>query len=883
MSRKAAAREPLSLTIKNLQVLGGPNIWSDSPVITCQLVRESPRKISLRSHAALCRRLHDQFRRFGSDPCSPTEAQTLSECFACGAPLHQLVEHIARALQTLTGQSERLGRPHARDGRRSTIILGYEEEEVGRASLQMALTMVEEAWAGQALDIDGAAARLNELFRGVCLDPVSAAIAREARARGIPTRRIRAPSTLQLGSGQYLRRISGVISDLSSAVAVALARDIPASRRILAGAGLPVPRGIPAKDAQQAIGAAQSIGYPIALTGPRMAAICIGGVCKNDDELSRMWSLASAEAAKEDIDASPVEISKHVDGSDFYALVVDGEIYAVVHRAVPARQPEPQPLSDTNAWVQPRPGLMRVPADSRRSNDLPRLDFSVNRPVDVSSRETHVDRTSDVHPINRAACSIATRMLGLTVAVVHMRSPDISAPLRENGGAIIDVDATANLAHFEGVCDEAVARVARFVVDRLFPPEAPTAVPILAVTGTNGKTTTTRLVAHVLGSCYRNIGTKTTDYTSVGDRIIYRGDFITADAAAILAANTDVDVMVLETPHGAILWHGLGYQESDVGIVLNVASDHLGPENLETIHQLATVKRIVVSRVREGGHAILNADDPLVLSMREHTKGQVVLISELPRAQSHALRTHAGPIVCLENGIYVVYERGSRSHVAHVADVPLTMGGSARFQHQNVLAAIAAAYSCGIDLGTIRSRLSSFFPVPTVNPGRINLLRVGALSVLVDYAHNAHALSGLMDFVSALPANRRIAVVGVPADRRDDDIRECGRVVAAFDYLILRERDRPGPRPAGEVAALLAAGLRESAKDPAEFEILLSEFAAVERAMSLASDGDLVVLLVNDVNGVIAQICEYARRQSGKGVAGGRRRPTDPPRVHPMR
>ncbi len=357
------------------------------------------------------------------------------------------------------------------------------------------------------------------------------------------------------------------------------------------------------------------------------------------------------------------------------------------------------------------------------------------------------------------------------------------------------------------------------------------------MTGTNGKTTTVRLIAHIFRHTGKTVGFTTTDGVYLNNRLVIEGDMTGPFSANIILSNPTVDVAVLETARGGIIRAGLGFDEADVGVVLNVSADHLGLGGINTLDQLADVKSVIAAVVKREGHAVLNADDPLVLAMRERSPGDIVLFSTMGEDENPAITEHlarAGIAVLVERDTFVIRRGRLRIPIASVRQVPLMMGGAARFQRGNILAAIGTAYVQGIRYDDIRAGLLSFFPSPALTPGRLNLMRVGRGRLLVDYAHNAAAVGGLMELVASLDASRRFGVITAPGDRRDEDIRELGRLAAGLDRVIVKEdNDRRGREP-GEIARLVRDGLTAGGMSPDAIEVVADEMAAVDRLVANA-------------------------------------------------
>jgi cyanophycin synthetase len=395
------------------------------------------------------------------------------------------------------------------------------------------------------------------------------------------------------------------------------------------------------------------------------------------------------------------------------------------------------------------------------------------------------------------------------------------------------------------------------ILDMLYPMGARATIPIIAVTGTNGKTTTTRLIAHLFRTTGRIVGFTTTDGIYLQNRLVVQGDMTGPFAANVILSNPTVDIAVLETARGGLLRSGLGFEECDVGIVLNVAADHLGLGGINTLEQLAEVKSVIPAVVKRRGAAVLNADDPLVYAMGERTRGDIVLFSTATEGTNPLVDAHlaeGGTAALIQDHTFVIRRGRLCIPIAAVSDVPLTLQGAARFQFGNILAAIAATFVQGMRYEEIHAGLLSFFPSPNLTPGRLNLLPVRGGQVLVDYAHNPAAVAGLMDLVRGTPADRRIGVVTVPGDRRDDDIRNVGRLCGNLDYVILKEdSDRRG-RQSGEIAQLLAEGLREAGLRQDSIETVFSEADAVARGVELMRGHDLLVVLADQVPAVLEQL-----------------------------
>jgi cyanophycin synthetase len=868
---------PDELRISRLRALRGPNFWRLAPVIACDVRLGALEEVTSAQIPGFNERLLSLIPTLHEHPCSRGESGGFVERLQEGTGFTHILEHVALELQTLAGTDVSFGRVvESGDPGVWWLIVEYEEEEVGLQSVRDAVRLVRACMTGEPFDIQRTVDDLHDLLEEVRLGPSTAAIVEEARRRGIPVRRLNSSSLVQLGLGKNLRRIQAAMSDYTSAIGVEIAQDKDDTRRVLSNIGLPVPQGDTATTLEGAIEVAREIGFPVLLK-PLDASHGrgISGRLESEDDIRNAWPISSGYSRR-------VVVERYVTGKDYRVLVVDGKVAAVAER-VPAHV-----IGDGRHTIReliraanrdPRRGkghtkvLTLLPEDGRTEEFLATCGLgmestpkagefvALRATANLSTGGTSIDRTDEIHPDNVTACEMAAGIVGLDIAGIDVLSPDISVPFRENGAVIIEVNAAPGLRMHTHPSEGPPRSVGAPIVDMLYPPGSETTIPILAITGTNGKTTTTRLVAHLFRQTGKTVGFTTTDGVYLQNRLVMEGDMTGPFSANIILSNPTVEVAVLETARGGLLRAGLGFEECDVGVVLNVAADHLGLRGIHTVEQLAEVKSVIPAVVKREGHAVLNADDPLVYAMRERTPADIVLFSTLPEGENERFEQHIGRGgigARIEDDTFVIRRGRLRIPVVGVREVPLMMGGAARFQQQNILAAIATAYVRGVRYDTIRAGLLSFFPSPSMTPGRLNLLRVGEARVLVDYAHNAPAVEGLMEMARQLPARRRIGVVGAPGDRRDEDIRDVGRLSAGFDRIIVKEdHDRRG-RPQGETPRLIIEGLREKGMDPERIEVIPDENDAVDRVLAELGVGDLAVILADNVRGVLAHIQPHA-------------------------
>jgi cyanophycin synthetase len=872
--------DPDELRMTRLRALRGPNYWRLAPVIACDIRLGALEAVTSADVPGFGDRLAAALPTLADHPCTRGKAGGFIERLREGTHIPHILEHVAIELQTLAGADVSFGRVVASgDEGVWWVIVAYEEEELGLECMREAVRIVRASLVGEPLQPDEILDRLRNLYADVRLGPSTAAIVEEARRRGIPVRRLNNHSLVQLGLGKNLRRIQATMTDFTSAIGVEIAQDKDDTKRVLGNIGLPVPKGDVATTLEGAIEIADEIGFPVILK-PLDASHGrgISGRLDSEEDVTRAWPNARALGRR-------VVIETFAEGSDHRVLVVNGKVVACAERVAAhvtgdgtrtVRQLIELANQDPRRGFGHTRTLTRIPLDAlteafladhgRTLDSVPAAGEQVflRGTANLSTGGTSIDRTEEMHPDNVTACEMAANAVGLDIAGIDVITPDVSVPFRENGAVIIEVNAAPGIRMHTHPTEGTPRNVGAPIIDMLYPPGTEATIPVIAVTGTNGKTTTTRLIAHMFRHNGMTVGFTTTDGVYLQNRMVMEGDMTGPFSANIILSNPTVDVAVLETARGGIIRAGLGFDECDVGVVLNVTADHLGLRGINTLEQLAEVKSVIAAVVKREGHAVLNADDPLVAGMRERTGGDIVYFSAQPEGQNELFEEHiasGGIGARIENDTFVIRRGRLRIPIAAERDVPLMLGGAARFQRGNILAAISAAYVQGIRYDDIRAALLSFFPSPSLTPGRLNVLRLGTNRVVVDYAHNPAAVEGLMDFIAHMPANRRIGVVTAPGDRRDEDIRTVGRLAApALDYAIVKEDKDTRGRADGVIAELMIQGLGEGGLPRGKTEVIADELEAVAKAVSMLGDHDVVVILADDIAGVLDLLGRYQPR-----------------------
>ena len=757
--------------------------------------------------------------------------------------------------------------------------------------------------------------KLILLAERLAFGPSTQALLDEAAGRDIPFIRLDRFSLVQLGQGVHQQRIRATMTSRTSGIAVDIASDKKLTNRLLDSAGLPVPRSEVVATEDDAVAAARRLGYPCVikpLDGNHGRGVALN--LRSEEDVRAAWPESLRQSRSKD-----VIVESFITGNDYRCLIIGGKLAAVAER-VPAHvvgdgeRTIRQLVDATNA--DPRRGighekvLTKIRLDEAAGELLRDQGFGVDDvPPDgafvklaltgnMSTGGTSIDRTMEAHPDNIEIAETAARVVGLDIAGIDFICPDIATPVRETGGGIVEVNAAPGFRMHTHPTEGEPQYVARPVVDLLFPPGTPARIPILAVTGTNGKTTTVRMIAHILKLMGRRVGMTSTDGIVVDGRLMKRGDMSGPKSAQMVLQNPTVDTAVFEVARGGILREGLGYDRNDVAVVTNVAGDHLGLGGIDTLGQLANVKAVIVEAVPRSGSAVLNADDNHVYRMGRHCAGRVVLFSMakqkgedgFDRVDGHTSRGNAA--FCLEDtpqGELMVLKHGPRKMpVLYTHLMPGTFGGRARMNVANALAAAAAAWASGAHLHDIRQGLRTFTTSFFQAPGRLNLVEVAGTRVVIDYCHNVDGMRQLSDFVNRMMvdpqtrtngktapqprAGRAIGVIGIPGDRRDQDQREYGALAGtAFDEIIIREDKNLRGRQAGETAANVVDGIRAARADgkarTTRVDKVLDEPSAVKAALRRAQPGDLVVVCADDAVGVYREAMTLAGRNQGGGTA----------------
>jgi len=752
------------------------------------------------------------------------------------------------------------------------VVVEYAEEAVGRLAFEIAQSLCRSAAEEMPFDLDHALARLRELDEDERLGPSTGSIVEAALARGIPYRRLTSGSMVQFGWGSKQRRIQAAETDRTSAIAQSIAQDKELTKKLLDAAGVPIPFGRPVLDENDAWVAAEEIGLPVVVKpqdGNQGKGVTVNVASR--DHLKIAFAAASAIS-------SSIMVERYMPGHDYRLLVVSGKVVAA------ARRDPPQVIGDGVHTV--RELVEIVNRDPRRSeghataltkirlDEIAHARLSIQgysadsvppkgsrvilrNNANLSTGGSATDVTDDVHLEVAARAVAAAQMIGLDICGVDIVCDSVLKPLEEQGGGVIEVNAAPGLRmHLQPSFGKGRA-VGEAIVSAMFGNGDNARIPVVAVSGTNGKTTTVRLIAHLLGQIGLRVGMTNSDGVYVDKQRIDTGDCSGPKSARNVLIHPDVDAAVFETARGGVLREGLAFDRCDVAVVTNIGiGDHLGLSFINTVDDLAVVKRVVVQNVAPSGTAVLNAADPVVAKMASACQGAVTFFAKDCHHPVMATHRAKGQRVVYLDRKEIVAAGGSIEHRVALQDIPLTRNGTIGFQIENAMAAIAAGWALGMDWKTICAGMATFINDAATAPGRFNVYDYRGGTLIADYGHNPDAIIALVSAIENMPARRRIAVISGAGDRRDEDIRQQTEILGnAFDELILYQDQCQRGRADGEVLGLLRQGLAKATR-ASVIEEIRGEFPAIDLALSRLRAGDLCLVLIDQVDEALAYIAK---------------------------
>jgi cyanophycin synthetase len=862
----------------DIRVMRGPNYWSvrHPKLIVLTLDLRDFKEQQVLDTEDIEARLHEMFPRLKHYAEGVIDHS--SNNGSLSTFIATRVEVAARALMRMAGMEKTYGAVHySGKNYEYYVVFSYEVEEAGWYAAEAAVDIVQSILDGQDYDVERDFEELDLIVEDHSHGPSTNAIVQAAVNRGIPFRELANGAVIAFGQGKHLKRIQGSICESTSIIGVDLASHKDDTKKLLEAAFIPVPKGVMARSIDELEDIAADLGFPLVvkpLDGHQGK-----GITAN---ITKQWELEEAFGRAQE-HSRQVIVEKYIKGDDYRVLAIGYKFIAAAKRTPAAvtgdgRSTISELIEQVNK--DPRRGsghgktLTKIVPDAvthdiLRSQDLT-LDSVLSEgevlylkdTANLSTGGTATDVTDTVHPDNILLIERVSRIVGLDICGIDIVAADLSTPLVQNGGAVIEVNAAPGLRMHLAPSEGTPRNVGDPIVDLMFPNGSTGRIPIVAVTGTNGKTTTARLMSHIAQTAGFNAGLTTTDGIYINGRVIGKGDFTGPKSSEVVLTDPTVDFAVLECARGGMLRSGLAFDYCNVGIVTNVAEDHLGMKGINTIDDMARVKAVVPKTVHKDGVAVLNAEDDLVYQMKNGLKCKVALFSlddKNPRFAEHIEKGGIGATV--QDGYITLLVGSNPIAIERAEDIPLTMGGKAPFMIQNVLAAVLAAHAMDLDLSMVREALKTFHPSSEQTPGRMNMFAFGKYDVMVDYAHNPPSLEALGRYLKNLDGTHKVGIITGVGDRRDEDVINMGKAAARiFDEIIIRvDKDTRG-READNIIDLVSEGVKQgNSKIPVQ--VIPDEREALVTAMRKAKKGTLIVIATEKVEPAIKMVQQLQAHQ----------------------
>jgi cyanophycin synthetase len=868
------------MKIEKIQVLRGPNIWSISRknLIQMRLNLEELEHSPTNTIDGFYERLKELLPSMYSHRCSPGVPGGFFQRVEQGTWMGHVIEHIALEIQTLAGMNTGYGRTReTKTPGTYNVVFNYLEENVGVFAATAAVKIAEALIAGTPYDLEKDVQQMREIRENSRLGPSTGSIVEEAISRDIPWIRLNKQSLVQLGYGKNQVRIRATMTEKTSSIAVDLAGNKEETKRILQEQAIPVAKGITITSAEQVKEAIRTVGFPLVfkpLDGNHGRGATIN--VKTEEEAISAFEHAAKISRR-------VIVEKFVTGYDFRVLVIDNKMIAAALR-VPAHIKGDgistiQQLIDQEN-TDPRRGyghenvLTNISVDRDTMDLLNKLNYTLETipaaeeivylksTANLSTGGTSIDVTDQVHPENVFICERISRVIGLDICGIDIMADNLTEPLTENGGVILEVNAAPGFRMHIAPSEGLPRNVAGSVVDMLYPYGKSARIPIIATTGTNGKTTTTRLIAHIVKNNGWRVGFTTSDGIYVQNTMLLKGDTTGPVSTEFILKDPTVEFAVLETARGGILRSGLGFGQCDIGVITNIQEDHLGISDIHTLDDLMRVKSVVIDSVKKNGWGVLNADNEYCVKIGKQARCFVAYFSmdeNNPVIKAHCQK---GGIACVYENGYITIKKGDwKIRVQRASQIPITFGGTVPFMIENVLAATLATYLWGFKTEDIKTSLQTFVPSATQTPGRMNVFEFKDFKFMVDFAHNPNGYTGIKEFLSHIDSPQKIGLISGTGDRRDDDLRELGRIAATmFDHILLRQENHTRGRTKENIIGLMLEGMQEV--NPGQsYEILGSDTDPIAYAISLAKPGAFITTLSDAVDNAVEIVQNFQEKE----------------------
>ena len=872
------------MKLLSIKLLNGRNVHSHNPLIKITVDLEDLHNTATVDISNFNRNLLDILPGLKEHKCSQGYRGGFVDRLKRGTYLAHVLEHVAIELQNMMGYKVNFGKARLESGDSIyNVVYGFVNEIAGVESGKLAFQIVNGLLEGEKTEIDDTIEIIKKQALQIELGPSTKSIMMEAQKMGIPVIRIGEGSLLQLGYGAKSKLIQATLTEKASCIAVDIACDKGLTNWLLKENGIPVPVGRIVNNEQEALDAAREIGFPVVVkpyNGNQGKGVSLN-IFRDEDVLEAYRAIQPYTPC--------ALVEKYIIGKHFRVLVVNRQVVAAAER-IPAhvtgdgfnnirRLIEIENKNPLRGEAHEKP-LTKIKVDDVMLLLLKKCNLSIDyvphkgevvflRENDnLSTGGIAIDVTDLVHEEVEKLCIRTADIIGLDVAGIDITTTNISKPLSETGGRIIEINAAPGIRMHHYPSRGNSRNAAKKIVESLSPDSRDYSIPIISVTGTNGKTTTTRMIGSILKEAGYHVGMTTTGGIYIGGECIEKGDTTGPNSAKQILMNKNVTAAVLETARGGIVNRGLGYDLADVGVITNVTDDHLGIDGIETLGDMAHVKALVVEAIKDDGYGILNADDEYCLSVQNRVYGQTILFSK-DYKNKYVVKhiKDGGKVVFIKDSMIYLATDKEQIPVVNVENIPATFGGALTHNIENSLAATAAAWALGIDQDAINRSLVQFKCDEKQNPGRFNMYDINDFKVVVDYGHNYDGYKKVIDGLHKMKVNRLIGVIGVPGDRQDSSIHEVGILSGqCFDYIFVKEdRDLRGRKP-NEVAQLLYEGCIKGGLAQEKIEIELLEEEALEKAMKIALPGDIIVIFYEERQYVMKKILEFQKKQSQRQV-----------------
>ncbi|MBN9312435.1 MAG: cyanophycin synthetase [Chryseobacterium sp. 39-10] len=868
------------MKIEKIQVLRGPNIWSirRKKLIQMRLDLEEMEHLPTNKIQGFRERLAQLIPSLITHRCSEGVEGGFFQRVEMGTWMGHVIEHIALEIQTLAGMDTGFGRTReTKTPGVYNVVFSYLEENCGVYTAEQAVEISRCLVEGKDYDLEHCIHTLKEIRERERLGPSTGSIVEEAVARNIPWIRLGKNSLVQLGYGVNQQRFQATITGKTSSIAVDIACNKELTKKMLDDAAIPVPTGDLVVDEEDLERVIRRIGYPLVLK-PLDGNHGRGQTINVND-----WETAKIGLQHAQTVSRKVIVERYVTGYDFRVLVINHKMVAAARR-VPANvvgdgEMNLQQLIDKEN-LDPRRGyghenvLTEIIVDKDTNELLQKLNYSLETipkkgeivylksTANLSTGGTSIDVTDMVHPENVTMCERISKIIGLDVCGVDIMAENLTQPLKESGGAILEVNAAPGFRMHLAPSEGLPRNVAAPVVDMLYPQGKPTRIPIIAVTGTNGKTTTTRLISHIVKSNGYRVGFTTSDGIYIQNTLLTKGDTTGPISAEFILKDPTVEFAVLETARGGILRSGLGFSSCDIGVLTNIKEDHLGLSDIHNLKDLTRVKRVVLDAVKKEGWSVMNADDDYSMRLMPDIDSKVAIFS-LDENNPHIKKfAKEGKITCVcEEGFITIKKGDWKIRIAKANSIPITMEGKAKFMIANALAASLATYLYGFEIEDIANSLRTFIPSAQLTPGRLNVFKFKNFKVLIDFAHNPAGYEAIEDYLKNVEATKKIGIIAGVGDRRNEDIFECGKIAGRmFDYIIIRNEKHLRGRTEDEINGLIISGIQDSGRN-VTYEIIPKEIEALKHAISMAEEGTFITALSDVVSNAIDLVQEYQQKE----------------------